>query len=161
MMASQNKKIFYEGCGIERPLPCLFLLRRALMAASKGSDPTPLEGSAIVGTSGKTSVSLGWVDPPDDLKLQQVHYLIRHGERSPVRTRLLNASTPIPARWNMCHAGRKFKAAVFELQNEGEISAIDWKHETFRGTVSNMNVRRELEAIDEKERILPLQAGEW
>lgn len=44
-----------------------------------------------------------------------MHYLVRHGERTPVRTRLQNANPPIPEAWNLCHAGRRFQAAVIDL----------------------------------------------
>ncbi|PWN27201.1 phosphoglycerate mutase-like protein [Jaminaea rosea] len=36
------------------------------------------------------------------LELVQVHYYIRHGERVPVRTRLLTANPPLPERWALC-----------------------------------------------------------
>ncbi len=62
--------------------------------------------------AGAAGPGLGWKDPPKGLELFQVHYLVRHGERSPVRSRLKHL---FPERWNLCRAGREFDACVLEL----------------------------------------------
>lgn len=62
--------------------------------------------------AGAAGPGLGWRDPPRSLELTQVHYLVRHGERTPVRTRLTHI---FPEKWNLCRAGREFDACVLEL----------------------------------------------
>lgn len=131
------------------------------MASSSDTDAASLRDAAIVGTSGSTTSTLGWVEPPASLELTQVHYLIRHGERTPVRTRLLNASPPIPARWDMCHAGKDFRAAVLDLGQGKEIQSKNWKGDVFQGTPHDMNIKRRVESTDHKEKILPVASGEW
>lgn len=64
---------------------------------------------------GSASATLGWVAPPAHLELAQVHYIVRHGERTPVRTRLQNATPPIPTSWTFCHGSSEFLAAVADL----------------------------------------------
>ncbi|KAJ1027219.1 hypothetical protein NDA18_003230 [Ustilago nuda] len=69
--------------------------------------------SAISNTgAGAAGPGLGWRDPPKGLELSQVHYLVRHGERTPVRTRLTHI---FPEKWNLCRAGREFDATVLDL----------------------------------------------
>lgn len=63
---------------------------------------------------GRLSESLGWVDPPEYLQLWQVLYVLRHGERTPVRRRLTTATPPLPMRWNMCHTSHRFSQAVLQ-----------------------------------------------
>ncbi|CAO1619498.1 unnamed protein product [Sympodiomycopsis kandeliae] len=55
---------------------------------------------------------------PSSLSLLQVHYYIRHGERTPVRSRLIGSDprTSIPTRWNFCHTARQFRASVLSTQ---------------------------------------------
>lgn len=146
--------------------------------------------SPVVGTSGCTSGGLGWVDPPSSLTLQQVHYLVRHGERTPVRTRLQNAKPPVPTRWMLCHAGKDFRAAILDVQaldrsgsvdgdtlagpsrsttrsfvpglTDEVVEATDYRQYKHRGTKGEMKIRRRVEATDARgERILPTQPGEW
>jgi hypothetical protein len=136
-----------------------FLL--AAMASSPTTGAASLRDAAIVGTSGSTTSTLGWVDPPAALELTQVHYLIRHGERTPVRTRLLKSTPPVPARWNMCHAGKDFRAAVLDLGEGSEVQATNWEGETFQGVRKDMSIKRRVEATDEREKILPVASGEW
>lgn len=131
------------------------------MASSSETSGVSLRGAAIVGTSGSTSSTLGWVDPPSSLELTQVHYLIRHGERTPVRTRLLTASPPVPARWNMCHAGKDFRAAVLDVGRGGDIQTSNWKGEKFQGSSNDMQIKRRIESTDGKDKILPVESGEW
>ncbi|KDN41425.1 phosphoglycerate mutase-like protein, partial [Tilletiaria anomala UBC 951] len=57
------------------------------------------------------------------LSLQQVHYIVRHGERTPVRARLAQSNPPIPTRWNLCHEANRFRAAVLRNQDGDAISA--------------------------------------
>lgn len=63
---------------------------------------------------GESQGVLKWVPPPDDLKLVQAQYIVRHGERAPVRRRLLDANPPMPVRWNLCHATRQFHHSVLQ-----------------------------------------------
>ncbi|KAI0031958.1 phosphoglycerate mutase-like protein [Vararia minispora EC-137] len=49
---------------------------------------------------------------PSELELAQVHVYVRHGERTPVSTRMSGAPGNIPERWNMCREARRFRAAV-------------------------------------------------
>lgn len=64
--------------------------------------------------AGSAGPGLGWKAPPKGLELSQVHYLVRHGERTPVRTRLTHL---FPERWNLCHAGRQFDACVLDTMS--------------------------------------------
>ncbi|WFD33980.1 acid phosphatase [Malassezia cuniculi] len=63
---------------------------------------------------GESPGDLAWEDPPGDLKLVQAQYIVRHGERAPVRRRLLQADPPMPVRWNLCHATRQFHHSVLQ-----------------------------------------------
>ncbi|UZJ52146.1 hypothetical protein CBS101457_001466 [Exobasidium rhododendri] len=130
------------------------------MASSTIIGTAPPSGAAIVGTSGSTDSTLGWIDPPPSLELAQVHYLIRHGERTPVRTRLLKASPPIPARWNMCHAGKNFRAAIVDFGEGSDVQVRNWKGEAFQGARQEIPIKRRVEATNDKENILPLESGE-
>lgn len=68
----------------------------------------------------------GWDAPgtsESPLKLLQVHYFVRHGERTPVRTRLTNSKPPIPSRWDLCHVGANFKATVLEATGSHHVRA--------------------------------------
>ncbi|QRW23317.1 histidine phosphatase family containing protein [Rhizoctonia solani] len=49
---------------------------------------------------------------PPELKLEQVHVYVRHGERTPVGIRMADPPANIPAYWNLCKTARRFKAAV-------------------------------------------------
>lgn len=125
--------------------------------------------SPVVGISGSSTETLGWEEPPDSLHLAQVHYLVRHGERTPVRTRLLTADPPIPPRWMLCHAGKQFQAAILNLQSgshtrdsKDQIVAQDWKQHEYRGSSSHMKIHKYVESTDHNgEHILPKQSGEW
>lgn len=61
---------------------------------------------------GQISTSLGWVDPPAQLDLLQVIYVLRHGDRTPVRKRLTTAQPPLPSTWNMCYATQRFDQSL-------------------------------------------------
>lgn len=89
-----------------------------------------------------TAADFGYAAPPReaDLQLQQVHYVVRHGERTPVRERMAHANPPIPGRWNMCHEGNRFRAAVL---NRGQ------------------KTTRIPQVIDDKGDPLPLKEGDW
>lgn len=117
--------------------------------------------SAIVGSAGSTTETLGWLDPPAGLRLAQVHYMIRHGERTPVRERLQKANPPIPTRWNMCHAGQDFKTAVLDVGRGSQVQAMNWKGDNFQGTTNEMNIKRRVESIDDKEKTLLPKMGDW
>lgn len=72
----------------------------------------PMASAVANAGAGAAGPGLGWRDPPKGLELAQVHYLVRHGERTPVRTRLTHL---FPEKWNLCRAGREFDACVLEL----------------------------------------------
>ncbi|SNX83040.1 related to acid phosphatase ACP2 precursor [Melanopsichium pennsylvanicum] len=72
----------------------------------------PMRSAIPNAGAGSAGPGLGWRDPPSGLELFQVHYLVRHGERTPVRSRLTNI---FPEKWNLCRAGREFDACVLEL----------------------------------------------
>ncbi|KAM0751178.1 phosphoglycerate mutase-like protein [Meredithblackwellia eburnea MCA 4105] len=79
----------------------------------------------------------GWL--PNGLQLVQAHWFVRHGERSPVRKRLVGFGD-IPAIFPLCATGRAFKTAVLGFGEEGG--------REFEGSptsaygVNEMNVRR-------------------
>ncbi|CED83159.1 Lysosomal & prostatic acid phosphatases [Phaffia rhodozyma] len=68
--------------------------------------------------------------PGSNLKLEQVHIFSRHGERTPVRVRMTNL---FPIRWNMCHVGREFDAAVLEETGSSGILRVNRKVDVPRG----------------------------
>lgn len=72
----------------------------------------PMESARPNSGAGAAGPGLGWRDPPPSFELSQVHYLVRHGERTPVRKRLTHI---FPEKWNICRAGREFDACVLEL----------------------------------------------
>ncbi|CDW99522.1 hypothetical protein [Sporisorium scitamineum] len=72
----------------------------------------PMASAVSDAGAGAAGPGLGWRDPPKGLELAQVHYLVRHGERTPVRSRLTHI---FPEKWNLCRAGREFDACVLEL----------------------------------------------
>lgn len=127
-----------------------------------GEGPSSIPIPPAIGQSGSTSESLGWQDPPSALQLVQAHYLIRHGERTPVRTRLLNAKPPIPARWNMCHAGKDFHATILDLTDSTKtVRANHWKNENLSGRPVSMKIQKRVESTDEgAQNILNTQPGE-
>ncbi|KAL5637961.1 hypothetical protein ACGC1H_002286 [Rhizoctonia solani] len=57
---------------------------------------------------------------PSNLKLEQVHVYVRHGERTPVGIRMSEPPASIPAFWNACKTARRFKAAVMGGDNVTE-----------------------------------------
>ncbi|KDN36734.1 hypothetical protein RSAG8_10663, partial [Rhizoctonia solani AG-8 WAC10335] len=57
---------------------------------------------------------------PPDLKLEQVHVYVRHGERTPVGIRMTEPPANIPGFWNACRTARRFKAAVMGGNNATE-----------------------------------------
>ncbi|KAI9568107.1 phosphoglycerate mutase-like protein [Boletus coccyginus] len=71
--------------------------------------------------SGRVGVSLlvgepldveGYPQAPSGLDLEQVHVYVRHGERTPVRTRMADPPASIPEHWQMCSQARRFREAV-------------------------------------------------
>lgn len=76
--------------------------------------PTPPSPSDPLISAVSPTRPWAWTPPShaDTLQLVQVHYYIRHGERTPVRTRMTEANPPIPARWDLCHIGKQFRASV-------------------------------------------------
>ncbi|KAF8189862.1 histidine phosphatase superfamily [Mycena galopus ATCC 62051] len=59
----------------------------------------------------------GYPVAPQDLKLEQVHIYVRHGERTPVGIRL---APFIPEHWIMCKTGRRFRSPVSGNMNDVE-----------------------------------------
>ncbi|KAK7683555.1 hypothetical protein QCA50_013390 [Cerrena zonata] len=49
---------------------------------------------------------------PPDLKLEQVHIYVRHGERTPVGVRMASPPASIPEHWSLCTTARRFRASV-------------------------------------------------
>ncbi|KAG8216430.1 phosphoglycerate mutase-like protein [Butyriboletus roseoflavus] len=73
------------------------------------------------GESGRVGISLlvgepldveGYPQAPSGLELEQVHVYVRHGERTPVRTRMVDPPASIPEYWQMCSVARRFREAV-------------------------------------------------
>ncbi|CAE6436924.1 unnamed protein product [Rhizoctonia solani] len=107
------------------------LLRPDLAAASLSS--SPLEDQHIFEPTldwDNIPTSMGLLNEkeydlaPPDLKLEQVHVYVRHGERTPVGIRMAEPPASIPAFWNACKTARRFKAAVMgenNVTNELEI----------------------------------------
>ncbi|PWY98434.1 phosphoglycerate mutase-like protein [Testicularia cyperi] len=101
-----------------RALFCVstFPTRAGVNASDYVSEPisvdVPMISAVPDSGAGAAGPGLGWKDPPSGLQLSQVHYLVRHGERTPVRTRLTHL---FPEKWNLCRAGREFDATVLEL----------------------------------------------
>ncbi|CAD6899369.1 unnamed protein product [Tilletia controversa] len=86
-----------------------------LFADGSSTFPSPLP--VYGGGSTAASPDLGWTAPPPDsrLELSQVHFFLRHGERTPVRIRLEKSTPPIPSRWNLCHGTAYMRANVLQL----------------------------------------------
>ncbi|KAL9933259.1 hypothetical protein V8E36_007977 [Tilletia maclaganii] len=105
--------------GIHHPFPV------PLYADGSSTFPSPIR--AYGGGSTSSSPDLGWQAPPQDanLELAQVHFFLRHGERTPVRTRLQSSDPPIPSRWNLCHAGAMMRASVLQLIKDGAGPHVD------------------------------------
>ncbi|KIJ63162.1 hypothetical protein HYDPIDRAFT_134966 [Hydnomerulius pinastri MD-312] len=49
---------------------------------------------------------------PAGLQLEQVHIYVRHGERTPVKTRMTDPPASIPEHWQVCTAARRFQETV-------------------------------------------------
>lgn len=73
---------------------------------------------------GQFSNTLGWRDPPPHMELLQVAYVLRHGERTPVRRRLTTADPPLPETWNLCHASKDFERSVLHMVGHQHVSAV-------------------------------------
>ncbi|KAH7926267.1 phosphoglycerate mutase-like protein [Leucogyrophana mollusca] len=54
----------------------------------------------------------GYPVAPPELKLEQVHVYVRHGERTPVKVRLSEPPASIPEHWKLCHAARNFRELI-------------------------------------------------
>ena len=111
--------------------------------------------------AGSAGPGLGWTDPPAGLDLKQVHYLVRHGERTPVRTRLTHL---FPERWNLCHAGRDFHAAVLDLTptsaSSSQPSHVGRVDTRIRAHFGKLNIQRGVEGEDAKGQPIAGQDGE-
>lgn len=86
------------------------------------------------------SASEGNLGPQSKPELVQAHYFIRHGERTPVRTRLTQSSPPVPARWNLCHTAREFQAALLAVPLTSDTSTS--------GVQRSVPMKRATEAVD-------------
>ncbi|KAE8210928.1 hypothetical protein CF327_g5267 [Tilletia walkeri] len=108
-----------------------------LFADGSSTFPSPIPSYG--GGSTASSPDLGWTAPPPDanLELAQVHFFVRHGERTPVRVRLETSNPPIPGRWNLCHGSAYVRANVLQLSRGQPV-------------VEEMPVRRILEAKPSK-----------
>ncbi|KZV84235.1 phosphoglycerate mutase-like protein [Exidia glandulosa HHB12029] len=60
-------------------------------------------------------------EAPQQLELQQVHLFIRHGERTPVTTRMSDAPASIPPHWLMCKTARAFRASVHDTTDAAAV----------------------------------------
>lgn len=88
-------------------------------------NPTVAEGAASMPTGrGQFSSTLGWRDPPPYMELIQVAYVLRHGERTPVRRRLTTAEPPLPSTWNLCHTSRDFERSVLHIVGEEHLPTM-------------------------------------
>ncbi|KAG0662718.1 hypothetical protein C6P46_003223, partial [Rhodotorula mucilaginosa] len=58
---------------------------------------------------------------PPGLELLQAHWFVRHGERAPVRQRLVGVGE-IPAVFPLCSIGRDFQTAVLSFTSGGTTS---------------------------------------
>lgn len=92
-------------------------------AAPRGSGVSRLGRDTLPHGRGRASDTLGWTPLPSDVALRQVIFVLRHGERAPVRTRMQTATPPIPLRWNFCHTSHEFDKAVLRLA-EGEKDGV-------------------------------------
>lgn len=61
---------------------------------------------------------------PANLQLQQVQILLRHGERTPVKTRFTNAGVPVY--WPYCSVMRQMRSAILNPTNSS-ISTMEWR----------------------------------
>lgn len=117
---------------------------------------------------GATRQGLNWTAPPSHLELVQLHYLVRHGERTPVRTRLQNAKPAIPTSWPYCHVGSEFAAAVADFapgppdakgKAPAKVPSGPWLGpDSWRG---KMDVRKGTETTDRHDRPVAGAPGEW
>ncbi|KAF8327226.1 phosphoglycerate mutase-like protein [Cantharellus anzutake] len=73
-------------------------------------------------------------DAPRNLVLEQVHFYVRHGERTPVGARMTGPPANIPSVWPFCNIARQFKASVIGT----------------RGTLESLEVLRVTEKKDGK-----------
>ncbi|CAK3801989.1 phosphoglycerate mutase [Lecanosticta acicola] len=60
---------------------------------------------------------------PNNLELQQVQIILRHGERTPVSARFKNAG--LPGTWSYCKAANEMRSAV--LSADGSWDTLAWK----------------------------------
>ncbi|KAF2218584.1 histidine acid phosphatase [Elsinoe ampelina] len=67
---------------------------------------------------------------PQELQLEQVQVLLRHGERTPVNARFQNAG--LPKYWPYCTAARHLRAALLQSDNQ-------WDHMSFRRQLETFN----------------------
>ncbi|KIK94541.1 hypothetical protein PAXRUDRAFT_33465 [Paxillus rubicundulus Ve08.2h10] len=65
----------------------------------------------------------GYPKNPAGLKLEQVHVYVRHGERTPVRSRMADPPASIPELWQMCTVARRFRETVDSTATPGEPGA--------------------------------------
>src|ERR1700742_1347677 len=60
---------------------------------------------------------------PEQLQLEQVQILLRHGERTPVNARFRN--TGLHPYWPYCSSAKAMKSAV--LHADGSMDSMQWK----------------------------------
>ncbi|KAF5318508.1 hypothetical protein D9619_010708 [Psilocybe cf. subviscida] len=103
----------------------LFCLVSWIIFAIDLSSGTTLEGRNCPETSVANSIGSmvktrpqvpldveGYLPAPDNLKLEQVHVFVRHGERTPVGVRLAGPPANIPEYWPLCKTANRFQATV-------------------------------------------------
>ncbi|KAI0096085.1 histidine phosphatase superfamily [Nemania sp. FL0031] len=80
---------------------------------------------------------------PDGLNLEQVHILMRHGERTPVVARFQNAGlTPY---WPYCSAAQRFSQLIMTAEDGSAWGSVAW--------------RRRFDTTDPKEKPAPIQGA--
>ncbi|PWN46109.1 phosphoglycerate mutase-like protein [Ceraceosorus guamensis] len=139
----------------------------ASASASASTSAKVVEDHDLLLGPGATRQGLKWTAPPSHLELVQVHYLVRHGERTPVRTRLQNAKPAIPTSWPYCHVGSEFAAAVADFapgppdakgKSPAKVPDGPWRGpDSWRG---KMDIRKGTENTDRHDRPVPGAPGE-
>ncbi|KAH7910360.1 histidine phosphatase superfamily [Hygrophoropsis aurantiaca] len=96
----------------------LLALISATLLFAQPSSTTHSTGSMVGTSRNKVNASEepldveGYPLAPPELKLEQVHVYVRHGERTPVKVRLSDPPASIPEHWQLCHAARNFRELI-------------------------------------------------